>query len=82
MVSYDDHMTTRTVQATTFKATCLSLLDEVADTGDELIVTKRGKPVARISPIAGPERIAGSVTLLSEVDDDFFSTGEVWDADT
>ena len=30
-----------------FKAKCLALLDEVSITGEELIVTKRGKPVAK-----------------------------------
>lgn len=74
-------MATRRIQATTFKATCLSLLDEVADTGDELIVTKRGKPVARIVPIAAPDRIEKSVILLSTDEADYFSTGEAWHAE-
>ena len=40
----------RTIAAGEFKAKCLKLLDEVAATGEALIVTKRGKPVARIEP--------------------------------
>ncbi|HLF98879.1 MAG TPA: type II toxin-antitoxin system Phd/YefM family antitoxin [Acidimicrobiia bacterium] len=44
-------MTARTVPAGEFKATCLKLLDDVAMTGVELIVTKRGKPVARVVPV-------------------------------
>ena len=33
-----------------FKATCLSLMDEVAATGREIVITKRGKPVAKLVP--------------------------------
>ncbi|MEX0780655.1 MAG: type II toxin-antitoxin system Phd/YefM family antitoxin [Balneolales bacterium] len=40
----------KTIGATKFKAICLSLLDEVNDTGDEYIITKHGKPVAKVTP--------------------------------
>jgi prevent-host-death family protein len=46
----------RTVSASDFKATCLGLLDEVRDSGTEVIITKRGKPVARLLPIGGQGR--------------------------
>ncbi len=39
----------RAIPAGRFKAECLALLDEVAETGQSLIVTKRGRPVARVS---------------------------------
>jgi len=38
------------VTATEFKAKCLRLLDEVNRTGEELVISKRGKPVARVIP--------------------------------
>jgi prevent-host-death family protein len=38
----------RTISATEFKAKCLQLLDEVRQTGEELVISKRGKPVARV----------------------------------
>jgi prevent-host-death family protein len=44
-------MKSRIVAAGRFKAQCLALLDEVADTGIALVVTKRGKPVARVVPM-------------------------------
>ena len=44
-------MTTKTIAAGAFKQGCLALLDEVADGDVELIVTKRGRPVARIVPV-------------------------------
>ncbi len=37
------------VSASEFKATCLELMDDVARTGRELIVTKYGRPVVRIA---------------------------------
>jgi prevent-host-death family protein len=41
-------MKTRTMAAGQFKATCLAVMDEVQKTGREIIVTKRGKPVAKM----------------------------------
>jgi len=38
------------IGATEFKAKCLSLLDELEETGGEITVTKRGKPVATVRP--------------------------------
>lgn len=40
----------KTIPAGEFKAKCLKLLDEVAETGQPLIVTKFGKPVAQVVP--------------------------------
>ncbi|MGE0601042.1 MAG: type II toxin-antitoxin system Phd/YefM family antitoxin [Dehalococcoidia bacterium] len=42
---------TRTIAAGEFKAKCLALLDEVGELDEEVIVTKRGKPVARLVPL-------------------------------
>ncbi len=39
-----------TMSATEFRARCLGLIDEVAETGREIVITKRGKPVARLVP--------------------------------
>lgn len=40
----------RKIKAAEFKAKCLALLDEVAETGEGVIVTKRGKAVAQVVP--------------------------------
>ncbi len=42
--------------ASEFKAKCLRLLDEVAEEGKTLIITKRGRPVARVVPTCPPKR--------------------------
>ena len=39
-----------TITATEFKAKCLSLIDEVQEKGSELIISKHGRPVARLVP--------------------------------
>ena len=39
-----------TMKASEFKARCLALMDEIAMSGEEIIITKRGKPVARLAP--------------------------------
>ena len=41
---------TRTIKASEFKAKCLKLMDEVAETGQEIIITKRGRPVSKLTP--------------------------------
>ena len=64
-----------------FKDVCLKTLDEVARTKASVVITKRGRPVAKLVPCGPPpaERgLAGSV--LKEVGDPF-GTDEVWDAD-
>ena len=51
---YDEGMKTRVIGATEFKAKCLALLDEVEEQGGTITVTKRGRPVATISPAKKP----------------------------
>ena len=46
-VTHTGHMT---ITATEFKAKCLRLLDEVNRTGEELVISKHGKPIARVVP--------------------------------
>jgi prevent-host-death family protein len=52
----------RIVKAGEFKAKCLELMDEVAASGETIVVTKRGKPVAKLGPI--DERPASLFGLL------------------
>ena len=40
----------RTIKASEFKIKCLKLMDEVANTGGELVITKNNRPVARLVP--------------------------------
>jgi antitoxin (DNA-binding transcriptional repressor) of toxin-antitoxin stability system len=71
----------KTMAAGKFKDVCLKTLDEVAHTKAPVVITKRGRPVAKLVPCGAPavrRSLAGSV--LKEVGDPF-STREAWDAD-
>jgi prevent-host-death family protein len=70
----------RTIPASEFKARCLALLDEVARTGETLIVTKRGRPVARLGPLEAPPGLLGSVSYETE-EDLLAPEGDLWEAD-
>lgn len=41
------------IQASEFKAKCLALMDQVARTGEGILITKNGKPVAELRPPVG-----------------------------
>lgn len=40
-----------TIPAAEFKAVCLKLMDRVKATGEEWVITKRGRPVAKLVPL-------------------------------
>lgn len=46
------------VPAAEFKATCLELMDRVDRTGGEYVITKHGKPVAKLVPVDAPTKPA------------------------
>lgn len=68
------------VTASQFKARCLALLDDVASGGGELVVTKRGKPVAKVVPVDAGASLHGSVTYLVDDDELISPLAEDWDA--
>lgn len=43
----------QTIQASEFKSRCLALMDDVARSGEVLVVTKNGRPVAELRPYSG-----------------------------
>ncbi len=49
-----------TVAISRFKATCLSLLERVRNTGQPILVTKRGSPIAQVLPPPPPEPVKQS----------------------
>lgn len=67
------------ITATQFKAKCLRLLDQVAETGETLVITKHGRPVARVEPPMRPDDLRGSVKFnISDDELIHFSMGP-WD---
>ena len=75
----------KTIAVGKFKDVCLKMLDDVAKTNTPVIITKRGKVLARLVPDHGKPRGFGkgrdSVEILCS-DEDLFrlGAGEPWDA--
>jgi prevent-host-death family protein len=74
---------TQTIAAGEFKAKCLALLDEVQRQRKEILITKRGKPVAKVVPIdERPASFIGSMKGTMEIVGDIVSPIDVhWEAD-
>jgi prevent-host-death family protein len=70
----------RSIPAGEFKAKCLEVLDRVEREGGAYIVTKRGRPVAQVVPIARdePRAVQGSVTYLTDIAEPL---GDDWPVD-
>jgi len=75
-------MSKRTMTAANFRAECLQVLDTVASSRTEVLVTKRGKPVARVVPVGeGQVSRFGAlrgVTTIVDSSDDLLSAGDSW----
>jgi prevent-host-death family protein len=72
----------RTIAAGEFKAKCLALMDEVERTGQPLVITKRGRPVARLVPeTRPPDFIFGAMRDSIVIKGDIISPlDEPWEA--
>jgi prevent-host-death family protein len=70
----------REITASAFKAGCLALLDEVAASGESLLITKRGRPVARVDPVEEPPSLLGSVSFKASDEELVAPLGDRWDA--
>lgn len=76
---YNDHVARR-LTATEVKARILALLDDVED-GDEIEITRHGRPVARLVPATGPKALKATlagVAMTVASDEDLFTTGAAW----
>ncbi|HXV80262.1 MAG TPA: type II toxin-antitoxin system Phd/YefM family antitoxin [Candidatus Binatia bacterium] len=69
----------KTVPAGEFKARCLALLDKVARTRQPLIITKRGKPVAKLVPteMRTSRKLLGSVKFHGNIVDPILDEWEI-----
>jgi prevent-host-death family protein len=75
----------KTLLVSEFKTHCVGVLNEVADYGEEVIVTKRGKPLARIVPISAPQtgkRTAGDCSKNATIHTDIVNSdsSDDWEA--
>ena len=63
----------KTLPAAKFKANCLALMDKVRETGEFVVITKHGKPVAKLVPAERERRnmwgdLAGTVKILGDIE--------------
>lgn len=61
------------IKAAEFKAKCLELMDQVAESHQEIVITKRGKPIAKLVPVEDKPlkplfgSMAGTVETLGDI---------------
>jgi len=65
-------MKIKTIPAGTFKARCLAIMDEVASKRESVVITKRGKPVAKLVPVSKEKDdifgfMKGKITVLGDI---------------
>ena len=63
----------RKIAAAEFKARCLTLMEDVRSTRQPLIITKRGKPVAKLMPVEGDRddfigRLKGVIKIVGDIE--------------
>jgi prevent-host-death family protein len=63
----------KTIAAGEFKARCLSLMDDVQRTRETVIITKRGKPVAKLVPVLAAKddfigRLKGRIRIVGDIE--------------
>jgi prevent-host-death family protein len=73
-------MSEKVMSASQFKARCLAVLDEIAATGEPVVVTKRGRPVARVVAAEPPPSLRGSVRILVSEEEFIAPLDLEWDA--
>jgi len=70
----------RSLNVSEFREQLLALIESLPPEG--ILVTKRGKPVARVLPVRKPGKgLIGAMANRFEIRGDIFSTGEAWDAE-
>ena len=75
----------QTLNASDFKARCLAILDRVRETGEPVLILKRGKPVAQLVPARSSaarypqDDLRGTVRVLGDVVEPALPA-EAWEA--
>ena len=71
-----------TVPISEFKAKCLRMVDEVAKRGNTLVLTKHGRPIARVVPISTAQRtLRDSWKGLVKIKGDIVNFHDDWTED-
>jgi prevent-host-death family protein len=70
------------INVSEFRQKCLALMDDLPEEG--ILITKHGHPVARLTPVREScADLIGSVPgMVTDPNDDLFTTGIEWDAES
>lgn len=64
----------RVMKASEFKAKCLQVMDQVAASGEPVVITKNGRPISRLEPYrVRPETLFGALRGSLEVRGDIIA---------
>jgi prevent-host-death family protein len=74
----------KTMPAGQFKARCLRVMDEVQSTREPVVITKKGRPVAKLVPATEPTddslgKLSGSMRIVGDITQPI-EDPETWDA--
>jgi len=81
----------KTIAAGKFKAQCLALIDDVHNRGDEVLITKRGRAMAKLVPVEdqkrdsifgflrGQAKIVGDIMEPTMTDEEVVQWEREWD---
>jgi len=71
----------KSLNVSEFREQCLSLIEDLPLDG--VVITKRGRPVARVVPLRDNDGdLIGSLAGQLQIEGDVFSTGEKWNAES
>lgn len=72
----------KTIKASEFKAKCLKIMDEVASTGEPVVITKNGVPITELIPAKRrPKTLFGALKGSARITGDILSPIDVeWEA--
>jgi prevent-host-death family protein len=62
----------KTMSAGQFKARCLKVIDDVQSTREPVVITKKGRPLAKLVPAEEPSddflgKLAGTMTIVGDI---------------
>lgn len=67
-------MLTESITAGSFQSKCMKLIDKIQEKQISVIITKRGKPIAKLVPIEDPTSVTINNDIIAPIDED-------WNAD-
>ena len=80
--AHDHPFPTRAINASEFRARCLALMDEVAAGSGDIVITKHGRPIARLTTVRmRPDSMFGADRGRMKITGDVINPIDLeWDA--